>query len=110
MSDQLLQLTPLRTAPGSEAQLGRRKLERRARSLAWGGVGYHLVEAAIAVGAGLAASSIALIGFGADSLIESLAGLIVVWLFTGARLRSHTAARRAQEPPAVPLLLPAPSP
>jgi divalent metal cation (Fe/Co/Zn/Cd) transporter len=97
MSDQLLQLRPLRTTPRSEAQLERRKLERRARSLAWGGVGYHLVEAAIAVGAGLAASSIALIGFGADSLIESLAGLIVVWLFTGARLGSHTAERRAQQ-------------
>jgi len=97
MSDQLLQVTPLRTATSSEAQVERRRLERQARSLAWGGVGYHLLEAAIAVGAGLAAGSIALIGFGADSLIESLAGLVVLWLFTGTRLGSHTAERRAQQ-------------
>src|SRR5206468_5731001 len=97
MSNQLLQVTPLRTAASREAQVERRKLEQQARSLAWGGVGYHLLEAAVAVGAGLAAGSIALIGFGADSLIEALAGLIVVWLFTGARLGSSIAERRAQQ-------------
>jgi hypothetical protein len=47
----------------------RERLERRARLLAWGGIAYHFVEFAIAIGAGIAASSIALIGFGADSLI-----------------------------------------
>jgi divalent metal cation (Fe/Co/Zn/Cd) transporter len=97
MSDQLLQLTPLQPAALDEARLERRKLEQRARGLAWGGIGYHILEAAIAVGAGLAAGSIALIGFGADSLIESLAGLIVLWLFTGARLGSPSAERRAQQ-------------
>jgi hypothetical protein len=97
MSDQLIQLTPLRAAAASEAQVERRKLERQARLLAWGGIGYHILEAAIAIGAGLAAGSIALIGFGADSLIESLGGLVVLWLFTGARLGSHTAERRAQQ-------------
>jgi hypothetical protein len=35
------------------------------------GSAWHLVEFAIAVGAGIAAGSIALIGFGADSLIEA---------------------------------------
>jgi hypothetical protein len=34
---------------------------------------------AIALAAGIAAGSIALIGFGADSLIEALAGEIVLW-------------------------------
>jgi len=71
-------------------------LEHRARMLAWGGVAWHVVEFAIAIGAGIAASSIALIGFGADSLIEALAGLVVVWLFTGDRRGSRTAERRAQ--------------
>lgn len=75
----------------------RAKLERRARWLAWGGIGYHVLEAAVAVGAGLAASSIALIGFGADSLIESLAGVVVLWLFTGSRIGSERAERRAQQ-------------
>jgi divalent metal cation (Fe/Co/Zn/Cd) transporter len=83
--------------PLGDALVERRKLEQQARLLAWGGVGYHLLEAAVAVAAGLAAGSIALIGFGADSLIESLAGLVVLWLFTGARLGSHVAERRAQQ-------------
>jgi divalent metal cation (Fe/Co/Zn/Cd) transporter len=75
----------------------RARLERRARLLAWGGIGWHVAEFAIALGAGIAASSIALIGFGADSLIESLAGGVVLWLFTGRRLGSEGAERRAQQ-------------
>ena len=75
----------------------RARLERRARWLAWGGIAWHLVEFAIAIAAGIAASSIALIGFGFDSLIESLAALVVVWLFTGSRLGSERAERRAQQ-------------
>jgi divalent metal cation (Fe/Co/Zn/Cd) transporter len=74
----------------------RQRLERRARVLAWSGIAWHVVEFAIAIGAGIAAGSIALIGFGADSLIEALAGGIVVWLFTGNRRGSHAAERRAQ--------------
>jgi divalent metal cation (Fe/Co/Zn/Cd) transporter len=75
----------------------RARLERRARSLAWLGIAWHVVEFAIAIGAGIAAGSIALIGFGADSLIEALAGLVVLWLFTGKRVGSHAAERRAQQ-------------
>jgi divalent metal cation (Fe/Co/Zn/Cd) transporter len=74
----------------------RERLVRRARLLAWLGIGWHAVEAAIAVIAGLAAGSIALIGFGADSLVESLAGLILIWRFAAARSGSETAERRAQ--------------
>jgi divalent metal cation (Fe/Co/Zn/Cd) transporter len=75
----------------------RERLVRRARLLAWGGIAYHLVEFAVAIGAGIAAGSIALIGFGADSLIEALAGVVVLWLFTGRRVGSETAERRAQQ-------------
>jgi divalent metal cation (Fe/Co/Zn/Cd) transporter len=71
-------------------------LERRARTLAWAGNGWHLVEFAVAVGAGVAAGSIALVGFGVDSLIEGFAGLVIVWRYTGARLRSDASERRAQ--------------
>jgi divalent metal cation (Fe/Co/Zn/Cd) transporter len=74
----------------------RARLERRTRLLAWGGIGWHIVEFAIALVAGLAAGSIALIGFGADSLIEALAGGVVLWLFTGKRRGSSRAERRAQ--------------
>ena len=74
----------------------RQQLVERARLLAWVGIGWHVLEAAIAIGAGLAASSIALIGFGADSLIESVAGLVVVWRFASSRQESESAERRAQ--------------
>jgi divalent metal cation (Fe/Co/Zn/Cd) transporter len=70
---------------------------RRARLLAWVGVGWHGVEAAVAVGAGLAAGSFALIGFGADSLIEAAAGLVVLWLFAAPRAGSAEAEARAQK-------------
>jgi divalent metal cation (Fe/Co/Zn/Cd) transporter len=74
----------------------RGRLVARARHLAWLGVAWHAVEATIAVVAGLAASSIALIGFGADSLVESLAGLILIWRFAGRRADSVAAELRAQ--------------
>ena len=73
------------------------KLVRRAKLLAWLRVGWHGIEATVAVGAGLAASSIALIGFGADSLIESGAGIILLWRFAASRVSSEDAERRAQK-------------
>jgi divalent metal cation (Fe/Co/Zn/Cd) transporter len=81
----------------SRSRQEREALERRARLLAWGGNAWHLVEFAIAVGAGIAAGSVALIGFGIDSVIEALAGGVIVWLFSGGRGSSHTAERRAQQ-------------
>ena len=90
-----IQLTPrsqLALAPDERAQL-----ERRAKLLAWGGNGWHFIEFAIAVGAGIAASSVALIGFGIDSLIEALAGFVIVWLFAARRSGSAHAERRAQQ-------------
>lgn len=75
----------------------RGRLERRARLLAWSGIAWHFIEFAIALFAGIAAGSIALIGFGADSLVEAMAGFVVVWLFTGRRVGSGAAERRAQQ-------------
>ena len=84
------------TMPLAPSPAERSRLERRARMLAWGGIAWHVVEFAIAIAAGIAAGSIALIGFGADSLIEAVAGFVVLWLFTGARRGSRIAERRAQ--------------
>ncbi len=75
----------------------RQQLVRRAKLLAWLGVGWHSIEAAIAVGAGLVAGSIALIGFGADSLIESVAGFVLLWRFAASRATSEDAEQRAQK-------------
>jgi divalent metal cation (Fe/Co/Zn/Cd) transporter len=81
------------TSAGAE----RGRLVRRARLLARSGIAWHFVEFAVAIGAGIAASSIALIGFGADSLIESAAGVIVLWRFAASRSGSEAAERRAQQ-------------
>lgn len=85
------------TAAASLASEERAKWVQRARLLAWLSVSWHCVEAAIAVLAGLAAGSIALIGFGADSVVEALAGFIVLWRFASAQAHSETAERRAQQ-------------
>ena len=63
-------------APSERARLG-----RRARLLAGASVAYNAVEAVIAVSAGVAAGSVALVGFGLDSVVEVSSGLIVLWQF-----------------------------
>ncbi len=75
----------------------RARLLRRARLLAWGGNAWHLVEFLVAIGAGIAASSIALVGFGLDSLVEVTAGFVVIWRFSAGRADSQRAERRAQQ-------------
>ena len=88
---------PLRViAAPSSAHAGRERLMRQTRALAWAGIAWHVLEFAIALAAGLVASSIALVGFGIDSAIEAAAGLVVVWLFASSRAGSAGAERRAQ--------------
>jgi divalent metal cation (Fe/Co/Zn/Cd) transporter len=64
--------------------------------LAWLGVGWHAVEAVVAIAAGVAAGSIALVGFGADSVVEGFAGVVLLWRFAGRREAAANAERRAQ--------------
>ena len=52
---------------------------RQGRRLEYFTVGWNLIEAAVALGAGLFAGSIALIGFGIDSLIETSSGAVLLW-------------------------------
>jgi divalent metal cation (Fe/Co/Zn/Cd) transporter len=59
----------------------RHRLGRRAQLLAGVSVTYNLVEAVVAVTAGAVAGSIALIGFGLDSLVEMSSGLVILWQF-----------------------------
>lgn len=86
-----------RLAPAPPAWPERVALERRAKLLASGGNAWHLLEFAIAVGAGIAAGSVALLGFGFDSVIEALAGGVIVWLFSSGRGSLPIAERRAQQ-------------
>jgi len=57
----------------------RRRLVRRARRLEFLTIGWNLAEAGVALIAGGVAGSIALIGFGIDSLIESSSGAVLLW-------------------------------
>ncbi len=84
------------------------RLARLARMLSWLTLGWLGIEAGIAVGAAVIAGSVALLGFGLDSGIEALASVIVIWRFTGNRLASAAAERRAQRLVAVSFYLLAP--
>ncbi|WP_295123869.1 cation transporter [uncultured Leifsonia sp.] len=57
-------------------------LQRRIRWIVAATIGYNLIEAVVAISAGSAASSGALIGFGLDSAIEVLSAGAVAWQFT----------------------------
>ena len=61
------------------------RLARQAKWLSWASLGYMALEGLVAVGAGIIAGSIALVGFGIDSAIEGFASVIIVWRFTGSR-------------------------
>ena len=54
-------------------------LHRRALWLEYFTVGWNVVEAVVAIGAGLIAGSVALIGFGADSAIEVISAVGLLW-------------------------------
>ncbi len=62
----------------------RRRLGRRAQLLAGASVIYNLLEAVVAITAGAVAGSVALIGFGLDSVVEVSSGLIILWQFRHA--------------------------
>jgi divalent metal cation (Fe/Co/Zn/Cd) transporter len=92
---------PVRSAEWHEAA-------RKARLLSWLSLAWMGAEGVIALAAGIAAGSIALISFGLDSFIEGFASLVIVWRFTGWRLHSHGAESRAQKLVAIQFFLLAP--
>ena len=103
-----LPILPLAPAPPRIDEGTYRRLAKRVRLLSWLSLAWMTVEGAVAITAGVVASSIALIGFGLDSAIEGFASLIIVWRFTGHRMFSASAERRAQKLVAVQFFLLAP--
>ena len=70
------------------------RLSRRARSLEYLTIAWMVIEASVAVAAGIAAASVALVGFGLDSLIEIFAAGVVLWEMHGlGGKRERTALR-----------------
>ncbi len=76
-------------APTDLTTADKTRLGRRARLLAGASVGYNVIEAGIAITAGLAAGSVALVGFGLDSAVEVSSGLIILWQFRHAMPESR---------------------
>jgi divalent metal cation (Fe/Co/Zn/Cd) transporter len=68
----------------------------RALRLEYFTVGYNLLEAAAAIGFGAAAASIALVGFGLDSIVESLSGLILIWRLADSSALTHEQVERKE--------------
>ena len=72
-TDVAVTFTP-RTGPVDRAAVVRRARWLNAASIAW-----NVVEGVVAVGAGIAAGSVSLVGFGFDSAIEVSAALVLTW-------------------------------
>jgi divalent metal cation (Fe/Co/Zn/Cd) transporter len=69
---------------------------RRGKRLEYATVAYNSVEGLIGIGAGLVAGSIALVGFGFDSVIEVTSGAVLLW-----RLRADVDPARREHVEAV---------
>ncbi|MFW5722303.1 MAG: cation diffusion facilitator family transporter [Desulfohalobiaceae bacterium] len=63
---------------------------RKGRRLEYLTIGWNVLEALVAIGAGVVAGSVALIGFGFDSVIESMSGGVLLWML----LKDHYDEKR----------------
>lgn len=68
------------------------KLYKKGLYLEYFTVGYNILEAIVSIIFGSIANSIALIGFGLDSIVESLSGLVLIW-----RLNQHKRISKEEE-------------
>jgi divalent metal cation (Fe/Co/Zn/Cd) transporter len=65
---------------------------RKGRRLEYFTLGWNLTEAVVGIAAGVVAGSVALIGFGVDSVIESFSGASLLW-----RLQSHETGEQREQ-------------
>jgi len=99
-------MTVVDVAPVGDARWLR--AARQARLLSWFSLAWMTAEGTFGIAAGIAAGSIALVGWGLASGIEGLAAVIVIWRFTGSRTHSESSERRAQRGVAISFFLLAP--
>ncbi len=91
-------------------RVDRATLLRRGLRLEYISLGWNLIEGAVAVVAGLIAGSVALIGFGVDSFVESSSAAVIVWRIVAENrnrkdsARIYLIERRAQRFVAISLL------
>lgn len=72
----------------------RAHLERTALWLAYATIAWNSIEAVVAVASGIVAGSVALIGFGLDSVVEVGSALVVAWQFRGVSEEREARALR----------------
>ncbi len=105
---------PMASAPAAAAPAppvrdeGWHRAARMAVLLSWVSLFYLAVEGGVGVWQGVAAGSIALVGWGLASFIEGIASAIIVWRFTGSRKHSDTSEERAAKLVAVQFFILAP--
>jgi divalent metal cation (Fe/Co/Zn/Cd) transporter len=75
----------------------RRELHRRALWLEYVTVGWNVIEGVVAIGAGMIAGSVALVGFGVDSSVEVISGLGLLWRLRKAGPEATVAEESAAE-------------
>jgi divalent metal cation (Fe/Co/Zn/Cd) transporter len=76
------------TSAGEGASQPRQRVLARGLRLEYLTVGWNVVEGVVSVAAAVAAGSVALLGFGIDSFVETTSALILIW-----RLRAETRSR-----------------
>jgi divalent metal cation (Fe/Co/Zn/Cd) transporter len=100
------ELPMVASAPVRDA--GWERAARMAVLLSWASLFYMAIEGGVGVWQGVAAGSIALVGWGLASFVEGVASAVIVWRFTGSRRLSDTAESRAQKLVAVQFFILAP--
>ena len=70
-------------------------LRKQALILVWIGESWNILEAGVALWAALLSSSVALLAFGLDSLIELFAGAVLIWRFSKEASDESLAERKA---------------
>ena len=68
------------------------ELHSKALRLSYFTVGYNIIECILSIISGIIAGSTALLGYGSDSLVESLSGTIMIW-----RFRKHKKISKEEE-------------
>jgi divalent metal cation (Fe/Co/Zn/Cd) transporter len=88
-------MQPTAVSIGSSADAQRAGLVARGRRLEYVTIGWNTFEAVVALVSGLLAGSVALVGFGLDSVIETMSAGILLWRFR-SELHSEKREQRAR--------------
>lgn len=70
---------------------------KKALLLSYFGLSYNLIEGVLSVFLGAVSNSISLIGFGLDSFVESLSGMVMIWRFGSQKSLTHKEEEKIEE-------------